>query len=120
MKIGVAIGQDRLELDIAQEQMLPLRRQPLVPPLSDPVAAVRDALEKPLGFPALRRALTPDDHVAVVVDEHLPHLAQLLVPILEHVTAAGVAPPAIALSAPHRHRGKPGLRICRKPMKMSR
>ena len=100
MKIGVDIGRDRVELDIDQKQMLPVRRQLLVPSLSDPAAAVSAALEKPLSFPALRRALTPDDHVAVAVDERLPHLAQLLVPILEHVTGAGVAPHAIALVCP--------------------
>src|SRR5262245_459980 len=39
-----------------------------------PAALVRDALEHPVGFEPLRRALTPDDHVAVVVDDKLPYL----------------------------------------------
>ena len=51
-------------------------------PLADPTAAVRAALDAPLHYPPLRRALTPDDHVAVLVDEDLPHLARLLVPLL--------------------------------------
>jgi nickel-dependent lactate racemase len=54
-------------------------------------------LETPLGFPALRRALTPDDHVAIIVDEKLPHLPQLLAPVLEHLTQARIAPEAITL-----------------------
>ena len=61
------------------------------------MAAVREAVEAPLGFPALRRALTPDDRVTVVIDEYLPRMGRLLVPILEHVASAGVAPEAITL-----------------------
>jgi nickel-dependent lactate racemase len=41
--------------------------------------------------------LTPDDHVTIVVDEGLPHLADLLTPVLEHVTGAGISPDAITL-----------------------
>src|SRR5205823_854441 len=48
----------------------------------------------------LRRALTPDDHVTIVVDEHLPRLPELVTAILEHVTAAGVAPAAVTLLCP--------------------
>jgi nickel-dependent lactate racemase len=61
---------------------------------------VRAALEHPVDFPALRRALTPDDRVVVVVDEQLPHLVELLVPLLEHIVAAGVAPEALTLVCP--------------------
>src|SRR5437899_2133540 len=68
--------------------------------LPDPAAAVRAALDAPVGFPALRRALTPDDHVAVVVDDGLPRLMDLLVPVLEHVTSAGVAAAAVTLLSP--------------------
>jgi nickel-dependent lactate racemase len=58
---------------------------------------VRASLETPIGFPALRRALTPDDHVVIVLDEQLPRLPQLLMPVLEHVTGAQVAPAAITV-----------------------
>ncbi len=51
-------------------------------------------------FPRLRRALTPDDHIAIVVDEELPRLAELLVPLLEHVHSAGVAPESMTLLCP--------------------
>src|SRR6185436_12624324 len=51
----------------------------------------------PVGFEPLRRALTPDDHVAVVVDDKLPHLAELLSGLLEHLVSAGVKPEAVTL-----------------------
>jgi nickel-dependent lactate racemase len=68
--------------------------------LQDPVAAVRDALEHPYQYPALRLALTPDDRVAVIVDESLPDMGRLLVPILEHITSAEVRPESITVVCP--------------------
>src|SRR5947209_14098310 len=90
-------GRERIDVTIADEQLVAVRRRPPAPPLADPAAAVREAVEAPLGFPALRRALTPDDHVTVVLDEHLPRLGRLLTPLLEHVVSAGVAPEAVTL-----------------------
>src|SRR4051794_40895848 len=90
-------GRQHIDVTIPDGQLIAVRRHPPAPPLADPAAAVRDALEAPLGFPALRRALTPDDHVTVVIDEHLPRLGQLLTPVLAHLVSAGVAPEAITL-----------------------
>ena len=100
MRTDIAYGLAHLELDIEDARVVPARRQPHGPPLADPVAAVAAALEEPLGFPALRRALTPDDHVAVVVDEQVPMLPRLLTPILAHLTRADVRPEAITLLCP--------------------
>ena len=61
---------------------------------------MRTALEVPADYPPLRRAFTPDDQVTIVVDERLPHLVELLVPLLEHITQAGVAPSAVTLLCP--------------------
>jgi nickel-dependent lactate racemase len=45
----------------------------------------------------LRRALTPDDHVAIAVDEQLPDLPRFLTPLLEHLASARITPDAITL-----------------------
>jgi nickel-dependent lactate racemase len=95
MRIGH--GPDQLELDIADTQLVRIARQPPAPPLADVDAAVRQALEAPFGFPALRRALTPDDHITIVVDETLADVPQLLAPILEYLVAAHITPDAITL-----------------------
>ena len=77
------------------------RRADVAPDLPDPARALRHALEHPHQFPPLRRAILPDDLIAVVVDERLPRAAELLVSLLEYVVDAGVAPDAISLiSAP--------------------
>ena len=77
------------------------RRAAIAPDLPDPARALRQALEHPHQFPPLRRAILPDDLIAVVVDERLPRAGELLVALLEYVVDAGVAPDAITLiSAP--------------------
>jgi nickel-dependent lactate racemase len=98
--VGIDYGHEHLELEVPEERLVGVSRQPAPPPLPDPAGAIRDALEAPRGFPPLRRALTPDDHVAVVVDEHLPRLADLLTPALEHLVRAGIHPEAITLLCP--------------------
>src|SRR5437667_10602625 len=97
MRAVIDYGEERLEVEVPEGQFISIQRQPIAPPLPDLAAAVRAALETPLGFPALRRALTPDDHVAVVVDEQLSQLPRLLPPILEHLTRAEVRPDAVTL-----------------------
>lgn len=68
---------------------------------------MRDALEKPVGFEPLRRALTPDDHIAIVVDDRLPQLPALLAGLFDHLGSAGIKPEAITLvlAPPARHQG---------------
>jgi nickel-dependent lactate racemase len=97
MRVGIDYGLERFEVEVPDQRLIGVHRQPPAPVLADRAEAVRAALERPLGFPSLRRALTPDDHVAVVVDEELPHLAELLTPLLEHVTETGIDPEAITL-----------------------
>jgi len=96
MKLRLAFARERLDLQIPDDRAIAPPRPP-VAGLEDPLAAIRVALEAPFQFPPLRRALTPDDHVAVVVDEHLQDLGRLLVPVLEHILSAGVVPAAITL-----------------------
>jgi nickel-dependent lactate racemase len=97
MRFHLSWGLQALHLEVPEVQHIPVRRQDVPRPVIDPAAAVRDALESPHHFPALRRALTPDDHVAIFVDERLPHLPELLVPLLEHLGSAGIAPGAVTL-----------------------
>src|ERR1700682_636021 len=100
MRTTIAYGRAGLDVELDADRVLELRRHAPSPPVADPSAAVRDAIEAPRDYPALRRSLTPDDHVAVIVDESLPRLVELLTPILEQIVKAGVAPEAITLLCP--------------------
>jgi nickel-dependent lactate racemase len=96
MRIAVHYGRERHEYEVAAENLL--SPPPAVaPPIADPAAAVRDALDHPFGYPALWQALTPDDHLVLVVDEALSHLGASVGAILEHVAAAGVPPENVTL-----------------------
>jgi nickel-dependent lactate racemase len=95
MRIPVTYGRERLDIEVADDKLIAAGDLPAA--LADPAAAVRAALEQPFGFPALREALTPDDHVVIVLDEDVAHLPQLLVPLLEHIQTAGVATEAVTL-----------------------
>src|SRR5262245_56849068 len=90
MQVRVGYGREQANFEVREGSAVGTHRQPPAADLPDPAAAVRDALEHPTDFPPLRRALTPEDHVAVVVDEELPALAELLTPVLEHLAAAQV------------------------------
>jgi nickel-dependent lactate racemase len=107
MRIGIAFGQDQLDVEVREEDLIPVHHPPFDPPLGDPAAAVRAALESPRRFPALRQALTPDDHIAVVVDERVPGLPALLTVLLEHLVQAHIAPEAITLVCSPPSTGQP-------------
>lgn len=105
----VDFGQRHDELVVPAEKVIAVHRALAAPPLADPAAAVDAALEAPLGFPPLRRALTPDDHVAVVVDESLAALPRLLPPVLRHVREAGVQLDAVTIVCAPPSTGQPWL-----------
>jgi Lactate racemase N-terminal domain len=88
MRVVLDYGREHIELEAAGDGRVVRRRAPQ--PLANPAEAVRNALRMPYDFPALRLALTADDHVTVVVDQSLPGLPQLLLPVLEDLAVAGV------------------------------
>jgi nickel-dependent lactate racemase len=100
MNVGIEYGRNVLEVKIPDEKVVALHRQAVVAGATDPAEAVRIALEAPEKYPPLRSALTPDDHVAIVVDERLPHVAKLVTAVLDHVTTAGVDDSAVTLVFP--------------------
>jgi nickel-dependent lactate racemase len=98
MRIPLSYGRERYEVEVADDRLIPGGVLPAA--LSDPAGSLRTALEQPFEFPALREALTPDDHVVIVLDEDVAHLGELLVPLLEHIQSAGVSAGAMTLLCP--------------------
>jgi len=108
MRVAVDYGRQHAELEVDSTRLI--QASSIAPPsLSDPAAALAHALEHPHAFPALRRALIPDDQVTVLVDERLPLLGHLLVPLLDHILSAGVQASAITLLCQPSAKGQPWL-----------
>ena len=79
---------------------MPLRVAEATAESRSPREMVRDALESPFQFEPMRRALTPDDRVAIVLDANLPHAAELLAGVFDHLGTAGIAPAAVTVITP--------------------
>ncbi len=108
VQVGVHYGQKHLEIEVSEKNLIRSQRGAAAPAITDVSAAVREALEQPLEFPPLPRALTPDDHLAVVLTEDLSRLPELLVPVLDALTDAGIDPHRITLLGPPRaEEGRP-------------
>ncbi|QDU62588.1 hypothetical protein Pan216_34550 [Planctomycetes bacterium Pan216] len=58
---------------------------------------VRKALEEPISLPPVNRAVTPSDHVALIVASDLPQPRELVGPIIDSLVAAGIERPKIAI-----------------------
>jgi nickel-dependent lactate racemase len=95
--VQVTLGDFGVAVEVREESLVEGQRVAIPPDLPDPAAALRRALDQPSHFPPLRRALTPDDRVAVVVDEQLPNLGPLVEQLLTYLTEAGISPAAITL-----------------------
>src|SRR5262245_21571215 len=101
--IDITVGQSRWTLSVSDERLVCAKsRQPAGPAIVDVAAAVRDALDRPLHFEhPLRRAFTPDDRIALVIDEHLPRLGELVAGVLQYLATIGIGPEAVTiLTAP--------------------
>jgi nickel-dependent lactate racemase len=94
-------GQSTCTLAARADDLLTLHRA--APPPGTrlaPGAATAAALEHPLHLPALRRALTPDDSVAVVLDPQLPAPVAHLSAVLEHLASANLALERVTIVSP--------------------
>jgi nickel-dependent lactate racemase len=100
--IEMAVGRARWSFRVPDDRLITaVRRSPPGLAVTDPRAAVRAALDHPFGLDfALRRALTPEDRIALVVDEQLPRLGELIAGTLEYLAAAGIGPEAVTVLTP--------------------
>lgn len=94
------VGPHTWTLSVPTDRAARVRRAAVATPAALAPELVREALERPYKFEPLRRALTPDDRVAVVIDPRLPHLPEMLVEVLSHLASAGVQPGAVTVVSP--------------------
>jgi nickel-dependent lactate racemase len=111
MKMDFQFGDRTVPLQAPAGKRVAVRQSMAAGGVADAAQMLRAALNAPTGFPSLRLALTPDDHIAIVLDPGLPQLDGLLSVLIEHVGEAGVPPEHLSLvvaaepkSAPWRDR----------------
>lgn len=97
--IELTVGQTNWTFDVPNERLVRAQpREPAGTPVSDVATAVRDAMDHPLRFDhPLKTALTPDDRIALVVDEQLPRLGELIGGILQYLASAGIGPESVTI-----------------------
>lgn len=98
--VELVVGSEPWALTVPDGRLLPLAREPHAPPTAPPEQLVRAALESQFEGQGLRRALTPDDRVTVVIDPWLPHVADMLAEVLRELGSAGVGPAAVTVVTP--------------------
>ena len=98
LPVGTALWPLRLPAG----KLLPLTRAADPTPAGPSARELAEvALESVHGLDApLGRAVTPDDRVAVVLDEKLPAVAELLAAVVGHLVRAGIAPEAVTVVLP--------------------
>lgn len=104
--IELSVGADTWTITVPADKLRRLSRTGL--PLSGTVARsgsprelMLAALDTPLGLDSpVRRAVTPEDQVCVVLDEGLPHIPELLGALLDHLAPGGVTPAAVTVVVP--------------------
>ncbi len=97
MKVELAYGRTGLRVDLPNHAHVLEPAQ--VPALSDPVAAVREALRRPIGCAPLQERVMPGDTVAIVFsDVTRPMPNHIVIPVLlEELAEAGIGHRSITL-----------------------
>lgn len=88
--LPLQIGSQKLELKLPDGKLVQGRRESMPSRLGDIRLATAASLEAPTEFPALRLALTPDDHLAILIHEQMNGLVEVLETVLRHVHSAGL------------------------------
>jgi nickel-dependent lactate racemase len=105
MRVAVPFGTGEFCLEVNNDRLVELHGGTSSPAIHDVAAAVEEQIERPLAFPALRQAIVPGDHVAIVLDTGIPRAADVLGPVLECLADAGVQRHDTAIVEPTRPAG---------------
>ena len=84
----VALSEDTLTTDCGD---------PTVQVVEDVAGAVKEALRHPIEYPAVADITIPEDRIAIVPDENVPCVSEIILALVEELTDAGIAPENIQI-----------------------
>jgi len=90
-EFSLAFGSKVWEFKMRKEQIVHEFSPTLKIPQPNIPELIRKALSQPVGYPELKRAVTPDDRLAIVLVDQFNGFLEILVAVLEHIAGAGVA-----------------------------
>ncbi len=102
-EIAIAVGRESWTVSVPEEKLVELRRTEEVGSASpaSPRELVASAMASPVGLEVpIHHAFTPEDRVALVLDESLPRVAELLAGVVAHLTLGGIAASQITVVTP--------------------
>jgi nickel-dependent lactate racemase len=111
MKIDVAFGRGKLEVDVPDANLSAIYRKKKMEKKSDPERAVREALAVPIGSPTLFKIARGKTSACIVVNDITRPVPNSLIlpPMIEELTAAGIPKSKIILlNATGTHRPNVG------------
>jgi hypothetical protein len=97
MQLQIQYGLVTGSINIDSGKLIENRRTQLPRAVKDLHGLVNDALASPIEFPPLSRALTPDDDIAIVVDDELLQADHLVRSIIAYLSGAGIKPGKITV-----------------------
>lgn len=74
MKTEIQFDDQTVKLQLPEEKCVPSGLPEPAKQRAEAAQLLREALDHPSEFPSLNRAITPDDHIAVVLDPGLPQI----------------------------------------------
>lgn len=80
-----------VDLDIPAERLLAACAEPSGEPLADLPEAVDAALDEPLNYPPLARAIVPGDRIVLALEHSLPQAAGLVAAVTRYLVEHGAA-----------------------------
>ncbi len=98
--VELIVGGEPWRLTLTAAQAVRLHQKPYAPTDRTPAQLIEAALENPYQFEPLRRALTPDDRIAIVIEPRLPHLAEMLAEVIRYLGRVGIPPQAVTVVSP--------------------
>ena len=113
MEVGVTYSEGRLRLAVDPEKLVGVWDGPPESPSADLAAAVAAALDDPLDFPPLARAVVPGDQVVIAADAEAARVPGVVAAVVAALAAAGVERSAIAVAGSSEGHG--GRRLAHDP-----